>query len=74
MAKWPENPTLIGKRIPRLDGMPKATGAAKYPSDLHPEGMLFGALLYSPYGRAKVKSIDTAAAGTSSMNPIRTLP
>jgi xanthine dehydrogenase YagR molybdenum-binding subunit len=62
MANWPENPTLIGHRITRLDGMAKATGAAKYPTDIRPEGMLFGVLLYSPYGRAKIKSIDTAAA------------
>lgn len=62
MANWPENPTLIGHRITRLDGMAKATGGAKYPSDLRPEGMLFGVLLYSPYARATIKSIDTAAA------------
>ena len=59
---WPENPTLIGHRIPRLDGMAKATGGAKYPSDVRPEGTLFGVLLYSPHARAKIKSIDTAAA------------
>jgi xanthine dehydrogenase YagR molybdenum-binding subunit len=62
MASWPENPTLIGKRITRLDGMAKATGAAKYPSDMRPEGTLFGVLLYSPHARAKIKSIDAAAA------------
>jgi xanthine dehydrogenase YagR molybdenum-binding subunit len=62
MASWPENPTLIGHRIPRLDGMAKATGTAKYPSDVRPEGTLFGVLLYSPYARAKIKSIDTATA------------
>src|SRR5277367_4060026 len=62
MASWPENPTLIGHRIPRLDGMAKATGGAKYPSDVRPEGTLFGVLLYSPHARAKIKSIDTAAA------------
>ncbi len=59
---WPENPTLIGHRIPRLDGMAKATGGAKYPSDVRPDGTLFGVLLYSPHARAKIKSIDTAAA------------
>ena len=26
MASWPENPRLIGTRIPRLDGMAKASG------------------------------------------------
>jgi xanthine dehydrogenase YagR molybdenum-binding subunit len=59
---WPQNPRLIGTRITRLDGMAKASGAAKYPSDIRPEGMLFGALLYCPHAHAKVKSIDTTAA------------
>src|SRR5947209_2014866 len=62
MAAWPENPRLIGTRIPRLDGLAKASGRAKYPSDVRPEGTLFGAMLYSPHAHAKVKSIDTSAA------------
>jgi xanthine dehydrogenase YagR molybdenum-binding subunit len=62
MATWPSNPRLIGTRIPRLDGMAKATGRAKYPSDERPEGTLFGVMLYSPHAHAKVKSIDTSAA------------
>ena len=62
MASWPENPRLINTRIPRLDGLAKASGKAKYPSDVRPEGMLFGVMLYSPYANAKVKSIDISAA------------
>ncbi len=62
MAEWPATPTLIGKRIPRLDGLLKASGKAKYPSDVRPEGTLFGVMLYSPYAHAKVKSIDISAA------------
>ncbi len=62
MAKWPENPRLINTRIPRLDGLAKASGKAKYPSDVRPEGTLFGVMLYSPYAHAKVKSIDISAA------------
>ena len=62
MATWPENPRLIGTRIPRLDGLAKASGQAKYPSDVRPEGTLFGVMLYSPYAHAKVKSIDISAA------------
>src|SRR6185437_16603352 len=62
MAEWPAAPNLIGKRIPRLDGLLKASGKAKYPSDVRPEGTLFGAMLYSPYAHARVKSIDTSAA------------
>jgi xanthine dehydrogenase YagR molybdenum-binding subunit len=59
---WPEQPRLIGTKIPRVDGLLKASGRAKYPSDVHPEGMLFGVLLYSPHGHAKIKSIDVSAA------------
>lgn len=62
MASWPENPRLINTRIPRLDGMAKASGKAKYPSDIHPQGMLFGTILYSPYANATIVSIDTSAA------------
>ena len=62
MASWPENPVLINTRIQRLDGLAKASGKAKYPSDVRPEGTLFGVMLYSPYAHAKVKSIDISAA------------
>ena len=62
MASWPENPRLIGTPILRLDGLVKASGKAKYPSDVRPEGTLFGVMLYSPYAHAKVKSIDISAA------------
>ena len=62
MASWPENPRLIGSRITRLDGLAKASGRAKYPSDIKPEGLLFGIILYSPHAHAKIKSIDVSAA------------
>jgi xanthine dehydrogenase YagR molybdenum-binding subunit len=60
--KWPENPRLIGTKIPRLDGLAKASGRMKYPSDTRPEGMLFAVMLYSPHAHAKIKSIDASAA------------
>src|SRR5438309_3726963 len=62
MAGWPENPRLIGTSIPRLDGLAKASGKAKYPSDERPEGTLFGVMLYSPHAHAKIKSIDISPA------------
>jgi len=62
MASWPQNPRLINTRIPRLDGMAKASGRAKYPSDIQPEGMLYGVMLYSPHANATITSIDTKAA------------
>src|SRR2546430_7605227 len=66
MAKvdWPdaEKRTLIGKRIDRIDGPSKATGAAKYSYDINRPGMLWAKVVTSPYAHAEVTSIDTRAA------------
>src|SRR5580698_2189483 len=62
MATWPESTRLIGSSIRRIDGMAKASGRAKYPSDIRPEGMLFGVMLTSPHANAVVKAIDIGAA------------
>src|SRR5262245_38834221 len=64
MAEWPALPSVIGKRIPRLDGLLKASGNAKYPSDVRPEGTLFGVILYSPHAHARIKTIDISPAET----------
>ena len=62
MAKWPSSPELLGKRIPRLDGPAKTTGAAKYSYDIQRPGMLFGRILRSPHAHARVRAIDLSAA------------
>lgn len=54
--------SAIGKRIPRIDGAAKATGAARYTVDVKLPGMLFARLLRSPYAHARVRAIDTGAA------------
>lgn len=61
---WPakEKRKLIGKRISRLDGPDKATGRAKYGSDISRPGMLYGAILTCPHAHARVTSIDTSEA------------
>src|SRR5436189_4716370 len=38
---------VIGKRVPRYDGPLKVSGAAKYPSDIHLPGMLYGRFVNS---------------------------
>ncbi|MBC7926476.1 MAG: xanthine dehydrogenase family protein molybdopterin-binding subunit [Bryobacteraceae bacterium] len=53
---------VIGKRINRVDGAPKASGKAKYSSDLNPPNLLHAVFLTSPHAHARVKSIDTSAA------------
>ena len=46
----------------RIDAMDKVTGRAKYTNDLHLTGMTYGVFLRSPYGHARIKSIDTTEA------------
>jgi len=52
----------IGENAPRPDGIPKVKGEFAYSSDLWAEGMLWGVTVRSPYPRARIVSIDTAAA------------
>ncbi len=54
--------TVVGKSKPRIDGIEKATGAAKYCGDLKFPNMLYGKLLGSPHAHAKILSIDTSEA------------
>ncbi len=56
MSSEPFN--LIGKNLPKVDGMSKATGQAKYTSDLAFPGMLYCKLLRSPFAHAKIVNID----------------
>jgi len=46
-------PTLVGTRIPRLEGRDKVTGAARYVDDLRVDGVLHGFTVRStiPHGR-----------------------
>jgi xanthine dehydrogenase YagR molybdenum-binding subunit len=53
---------VIGKRVPRYDGPFKASGAARYPSDVNLPGMLYGRLVSSTVPHAKIVSIETSAA------------
>jgi xanthine dehydrogenase YagR molybdenum-binding subunit len=61
---WPakDKATTIGKRVKRLDGMAKATGAAKYTYDVNLKNQLIAKGLSCPHAHAKIKSIDVAAA------------
>src|SRR6185295_9776911 len=57
--------SVLGGRVPRLDGKVKATGEAKYPSDVRLPGMLYARILRCPYAAATVKSIDLVPGRTS---------
>lgn len=52
----------IGQPQPRIDGMEKVTGEAKYTADLKMPRMLIGKLLGSPYPHAKILNIDLSKA------------
>ena len=52
----------IGTSARRSDGVPKVRGEFEYSSDMGMEGMLWGATLRSPHPRARIRSLDTAAA------------
>lgn len=62
--KWSDRKTskYVGKKLPRVDGPEKVTGAAKYTYDIVLPDMLYGVFLRSPHAAAKVRSIDTSAA------------
>ena len=52
----------IGSRVHRLDVEEKVLGYGKYPDDFYFPGMIYGSALRSKYPRARVISINTAAA------------
>lgn len=52
----------IGESVIRPDGVPKVTGNFAYASDLTADDMLWGATLRSPFARARLVRLDTAAA------------
>ncbi|HSK99263.1 MAG TPA: xanthine dehydrogenase subunit D [Rubrobacteraceae bacterium] len=55
-------PGGIGEHATRADGVPKVRGEFEYSSDLHMDGMLWGATLRSPHPHANMWSIDTSGA------------
>jgi xanthine dehydrogenase D subunit len=57
-----EETKYIGKEIPRVDGLEKATGKIKYMSDLEFPNMLYGKILRAKFPHAKILHIDTSKA------------
>ncbi|HEX9095088.1 MAG TPA: molybdopterin cofactor-binding domain-containing protein [Candidatus Dormibacteraeota bacterium] len=55
----------VGESVKRVDGIPKVRGAFEYASDLHRDGMLWGATLRSPHPYAQIISIDVSAAAAA---------
>lgn len=57
-----KNYRIVGKSVPRVDGIEKVTGAARYAGDLVFPGMLHGKILRSPYPHARIVSINPEKA------------
>ena len=62
--RWPsrEKSAVIGKSVDRLDGLAKATGAAKYSYDINLKGQLYAVALGCPSAHCKIKKIDVSGA------------
>jgi carbon-monoxide dehydrogenase large subunit len=52
----------VGQEIPGMTSRQLAAGRGQYVSDVRVEGMLYMAVLRSPYAHALIKGIDTSAA------------
>ena len=57
-----KNYRIVGKSVPRVDGVEKVTGAARYAGDLIFPGMLHGKILRSPHPHARIVSINAEKA------------
>ena len=64
LYSWPsrEATTVIGKEHDRLDGMAKATGAAKYTYDVNLKNQLYAVALGCPYAHCKITKLDVSEA------------
>ena len=58
----PDSNIAVGRPLPRIDGIDKVTGSAKYAADIKLENMLHARLLRSSHAHARVNYIDTSAA------------
>ena len=52
----------FGTPLPRLDGVAKVTGAARYAADHRPDGMLYGLIVGAPIAAGRLRSLDAQAA------------
>ena len=57
-----EEYSVIGKRVPRIDGKEKVMGQAKYAADHSLPGMLWCKVARAPLAHARILNIDTSRA------------
>ena len=65
---WParEKTSLLGKKVTRLDGLPKSTGMAKYTYDINLKNQLIAKGLGCPHA--------SCAINTNEKSPAKTFP
>jgi CO/xanthine dehydrogenase Mo-binding subunit len=54
--------SAVGQSVERADGRLKLAGQAEYTGDIRLPGMLYGAILHSQVGHARITSVSTAVA------------
>lgn len=62
MTGLPPDAEVLGEPVDRIDGRPKVTGGARYPSDVHYPGMAYAALVQSAVAAGTIRRIETAEA------------
>lgn len=55
----------VGRQVPRVDGLLKVRGQARFAAEVDLEGLCYAALVHSPITRGRIASLDTAAAETA---------
>src|SRR6476661_10381349 len=58
----PQQFSVVGKRVQRVEGFDKVTGDSEYIADIYLPGTLIGRVLRSPYPHARIRHIDTSKA------------
>jgi xanthine dehydrogenase YagR molybdenum-binding subunit len=58
MPSWPTETKYISRATKRVDGPAKATGRARYASDIQADGWLYGMILRSKWPAAKITDIN----------------
>ena len=53
---------VVGRAVPRVEGIEKVTGRARYSYDIRLPGQLYARVLRSPHPHARIVSIDTSRA------------
>jgi xanthine dehydrogenase YagR molybdenum-binding subunit len=56
------NRPLLGEPLPRVDGVAKVTGAARYAADFNQPGQAFAVIVGSPIGLGRIRRIEVQSA------------